>query len=83
MAKNASDTAKKYIDAVIGHLESPDERTTKLVHALISEAHEDDLALVDPSCTAKALLHTADALASHARGGSVVRAAIAAATAAA
>ncbi|MAS04494.1 MAG: NAD-glutamate dehydrogenase [Ahrensia sp.] len=73
MAKNASDTAKKYIDAVIGYLDSPDERTTKLVHALISEAHEDDLALVDPSCTAKALLHTADALASHARGGSVVR----------
>jgi len=73
MAKNASKAVEKYIGAVIEHLGSPDDRMKKLVHALVSEAHEDDLSLVDPSCMAKALVHTADAVANHARGGSVVR----------
>ena len=73
MAKKPGAAVAKYIKTVIEHLGSPDERMTKLVHALLGEAHEDDLALVDAACTAKALTHTADALANHARGGAVVR----------
>ena len=73
MAKNVSAPIKKYISAVTEHLDNPDDRTKELVKALLSEAHEDDLALIDTSCAAKAIARTADALASHARGASVVR----------
>ncbi|QKV20733.1 NAD-glutamate dehydrogenase [Oricola thermophila] len=45
----------------------------ELVRALLSESHEDDLAELDPSCTARAIERTADALGNHARGASVVR----------
>jgi len=73
LAKNASAPVKKYISSVLKHLENPDDRTTELVNALLSDAHEDDLTLLDASCAARSIEKTADALANHARGASVVR----------
>ncbi|MCI5075132.1 NAD-glutamate dehydrogenase [Oricola sp.] len=73
MAKDASAAVMDYIGSVLRHMDAADERMTTLVRALLSEAREDDLSLVDASCAAKAIAVTADALAMHARGASVVR----------
>ncbi len=73
MPKNASAPVKRYISAMIEHLDEPDDRLKGLGYWLLSDANIEDLSNIDPSCAAAALLKTADAVASHARGASVVR----------
>jgi glutamate dehydrogenase len=74
MAKTASASAKRYINAVTKKLDGASDRVQQLCASLLCDAHPEDLANLDPEILAEAIRKTSDALASHSKGSSIVQA---------